>query len=72
MLPIADVGGPGEPNDSIVQPTETGLAFAGQVTLNGRVGDGRFVETRGDVATVQGGTGGITPFGDQVAAIDGE
>ncbi len=48
LTPITDPGGPNEPNDSLLE-APTVLAYSGQATLSGVVGDGRFASTRGDV-----------------------
>jgi hypothetical protein len=37
-----------EPNDSIGQPSDTGLAALGSVTIDGLIGDGDFASTTGD------------------------
>ncbi len=47
IISIAD-DGPYEPNDSILQATETNISGEGQGTFSAYLGDGRYRQTRGD------------------------
>lgn len=50
---ISDLGGPYEPNESILTATPSGLAGTGSVSLSTILGDGQFSQTRGDVDTYE-------------------
>jgi len=49
VQPVSIGGGPLEPNDSILEPTLTGLSGPGSATFSAFIGDGVFGQLRGDV-----------------------
>ncbi|MCH7527153.1 MAG: PPC domain-containing protein, partial [Planctomycetes bacterium] len=49
VTPVSATDGPYEPNDSLLEATQTGLSGPGSANFSAHIGDGVFGELRGDV-----------------------